>query len=63
MQETEAERAAAFDRLADLRLDASYRLATAVLRDDELAKDAVHDAVILAWQRWPTLRDRARFDA
>ena len=63
MHQTDGERASAFDRLADQRLDRSYRLATAILRDNESAKDAVHDAVVLAWQRWPTLRDRSRFDA
>jgi RNA polymerase sigma-70 factor (ECF subfamily) len=63
MGETEAERAATFQRLAHERLDASYRLATAILRDDSQSEDAVHDAVVLAWQRWPSLRDRSRFDA
>lgn len=63
MQETQAERIAAFQRLADQRLDASYALATAVLRNDADAQDAVHDAVIRAWGRWGSLRDRTRFDA
>jgi RNA polymerase sigma-70 factor, ECF subfamily len=62
MQETDAQRVAAFQRLADQRLDASYRLATAILRDDSQSQDAVHDAIILAWQRWSSLRDRTRFD-
>jgi len=61
MQETEAQRAAAFQRLAEQRLDASYRLATAIVRDDSESQDAVHDAVVLAWQRWTSLRDRAKF--
>jgi len=63
MQETEAKRIAAFQRLADHRLDASYSLATAILRNDDEAQDAVHDAVILAWKRWTSLRDRTKFDA
>ncbi len=63
MRETEADRAAAFERLAERQLDRSYRLATAILRDDDQAKDAVHDAIVVAWQRWPSLRDRSRFDA
>lgn len=63
MQETEAERIAAFQRLADQRLDASYALATAILRNDDEAQDAVHDAVVRAWERWTSLRDRSRFDA
>ena len=63
MGETEAERVSTFQRLANERLDASYRLATAILRDDSQSEDAVHDAVVLAWQRWPSLRDRGKFDA
>jgi RNA polymerase sigma-70 factor, ECF subfamily len=62
-EESDAGRVAAFQRLADQRLDASYRLANAILGDEGQAQDAVHDAVILAWQRWPALRERARFDA
>jgi RNA polymerase sigma-70 factor, ECF subfamily len=62
-EESDAGRVAAFQRLADQRLDASYRLANAILGDEGQAQDAVHDAVILAWQRWSSLRDRARFDA
>jgi len=63
MSETEAERTAAFQQLADRRLEASYRLANAILRDESQSQDAVHDAVIVAWQRWSSLRDRAKFDA
>lgn len=63
MQETEAERVAAFQRLADQRLDASYALATAILRNDADAQDAVHDAVIRAWGHWSSLRDPMSFDA
>jgi RNA polymerase sigma-70 factor (ECF subfamily) len=63
MQETEAQRIATFQHLAEDRLDASYALATAVLRNDDEAQDAVHDAVIRAWKRWTSLRDRSKFDA
>jgi RNA polymerase sigma factor (sigma-70 family) len=63
LEESEAGRVAAFQRLADLRLDASYRLANAILGDESQSQDAVHDAVVLAWQRWSSLRDRTRFDA
>ena len=63
MAETDSERIMAFQRLADERLDASYRLANAILGDESQSQDAVHDAVVQAWQRWPSLRDRARFDA
>jgi RNA polymerase sigma-70 factor (ECF subfamily) len=63
MRETQAERIAAFQRLADQRLDASYRLANAILGDQAGSQDAVHDAVVQAWRRWSSLRERARFDA
>jgi len=63
MQESEEQRTAAFRQLADQRLDASYRLATAILGDGSQSQDAVHDAVLLAWERWPSLRDQAKFDA
>ena len=63
MAETEAERIATFQRLADERLEASYRLANAILRDESQSQDAVHDAVVTAWQRWSSLRDVTRFDA
>jgi RNA polymerase sigma-70 factor (ECF subfamily) len=63
MQKTEQQRMAAFRQLADQRLDASYRLATAILGDGSQSQDAVHDAVLLAWERWPSLRDQTKFDA
>jgi RNA polymerase sigma-70 factor (ECF subfamily) len=56
------QRAQAFLHLADDRLDASYRLAHAILRDPADAEDATHDALIQAWRKWSTLRDPARFD-
>ena len=63
MAKTDSEREAAFRRLADQRLDASYRLATAILGNESQSQDAVHDAVVVAWQRWSSLRDHAKFDA
>ena len=42
------------------RLDAAARL---VLRDPELAHDAVQEALIRAWRDLPGLRDPDRFDA
>jgi RNA polymerase sigma-70 factor (ECF subfamily) len=42
------------------RLDAAARL---ILRDPELARDAVQEALIRAWRDLPGLRDPARFDA
>jgi len=59
----ERERIAAFQRLAERNLVASYRLANAILGDPVEAEDAVHDAVVTAWQRWGSLRDRTRFEA
>jgi len=42
------------------RLDAAARL---ILRDPELARDAVQEAFIRAWRDLPGLRDPDRFDA
>jgi RNA polymerase sigma-70 factor (ECF subfamily) len=42
------------------RLDAAARL---ILRDPELARDAVQEALIRAWRDLPGLRDPDRFDA
>ena len=42
------------------RLDAAARL---ILRDPELARDAVQEALVGAWRDLPGLRDPARFDA
>jgi RNA polymerase sigma-70 factor (ECF subfamily) len=53
----------AFEALSDRCLDDSYRLAAVVLRDPVEAQDAVHDAVLAAWRRFGSLRDRSRFDA
>jgi RNA polymerase sigma-70 factor (ECF subfamily) len=53
----------AFTLLVDVRLarlDAAARL---ILRDPELARDAVQEALIRAWRDLPGLRDPDRFDA
>ena len=53
----------AFALLADAavaRLDAAARL---ILRDAELARDAVQEALVRAWRDLPGLRDPERFDA
>ena len=42
------------------RLDAAARL---ILRDGELARDAVQEAMVRSWRDLPTLRDVERFDA
>jgi RNA polymerase sigma-70 factor (ECF subfamily) len=53
----------AFTSLLDprlARLDAAARL---ILRDGELARDAVQEALLRAWRDLPGLRDPDRFDA
>jgi RNA polymerase sigma-70 factor, ECF subfamily len=47
-------------RVAIARLDAAARL---ILRDRELARDAVQDTLIAAWKNLAGLRDPDRFDA
>lgn len=47
-------------RAAAARLDAAARL---ILRDRELAREAVQEALIRAWRDLPGLRDPERFDA
>ena len=47
-------------RDAVVRLDGAARL---ILRDPELARDAVQDALIRAWRDLPGLREPDRFDA
>jgi RNA polymerase sigma-70 factor (ECF subfamily) len=42
------------------RLDAAARL---ILRDPELARDAVQEGFIRAWRNLPALRDPGKFDA
>ena len=45
---------------ASARMDAAARL---ILRDRELARDAVQNALVRAWRDLPGLRDPDRFDA
>jgi RNA polymerase sigma-70 factor (ECF subfamily) len=47
-------------RTAVVRLDRAARL---IVRDPELARDAVQDALIRAWRDLSSLRDPDRFDA
>jgi RNA polymerase sigma-70 factor (ECF subfamily) len=56
-------REASFLALATEHLDASYRLARAILRDPAEAQDATHDAFVQAWRKWSTLRDPSRFQS
>lgn len=47
----------AFERLMADQLDASFRLAVAILGDQDEARDATQDAFIAAWRQLPKLRD------
>ena len=55
-------RASAFHRLTSQHLDASYRLARAIVHDPVDAEDATQDALVRAWRKWPTLRDQSLFE-
>jgi RNA polymerase sigma-70 factor, ECF subfamily len=43
--------------------DRMYAIATRILRDAELAEDALQSALLTAWRQLPTLRDPDRFEA
>ena len=58
-----SQRADTFRRVAEGSIHDAYRLAGAILRDPAESRDAVHDAFITAWQRWPSLRDPRKFDS
>lgn len=53
----------AFTALLDVRLGRLDAAARLILRDPELARDAVQEACIRAWRDMPGLRDPERFDA
>ena len=59
---TAADKTANFQHLADANLDTSYRLARVILGNRPEAEDAVHDAFVTAWRKWPSLRDPAKFE-
>jgi RNA polymerase sigma-70 factor, ECF subfamily len=54
---------AAFMQLVNLRGDRLFAVAYRILRDEDRAKDALQDALILAWRDLPKLREVDRFDA
>jgi len=60
---TVEDRRVAFATLADREIDAAYRLAAVILGDATEAEDATHDAVVVAWRRYGSLRDPDRFEA
>lgn len=53
----------AFGRLMAGSIDRCYALAYRILRQTELARDAVQVALVGAWEDLPALRDPDRFDA
>jgi RNA polymerase sigma-70 factor (ECF subfamily) len=53
----------AFGSLVAGSIDRCYAVAYRILRDVELAHDAVQGALIGAWTDLPSLRDPSRFDA
>jgi RNA polymerase sigma-70 factor (ECF subfamily) len=53
----------AFDLLMTDAIDRLYALARLILRDADLAEDAVQEALIHCWRELPRLRDANRFDA
>ena len=53
----------AFGSLVTGSIDRCYALAFRMLRDPELARDAVQGALLGAWQDLPGLRDPDRFEA
>jgi RNA polymerase sigma-70 factor (ECF subfamily) len=53
----------AFEVLAASAADRLYAVARLILRESDLAEDAVQEALVRAWQQLPSLRDPDRFDA
>jgi len=53
----------AFGLLVGQTGDRMYATATRILRDADLAEDALQGALITAWRQLPTLRDPDRFEA
>ena len=58
-----AARAKAFTALVDRQLPDSYRLAAVLLENDADAADAVQDAIVIAWERFRSLRNPNAFDS
>jgi RNA polymerase sigma-70 factor, ECF subfamily len=53
----------AFAALVHMTGDRMYAVATRILRDSDLAEDALQGALITVWRQLPTLRDPDRFEA
>jgi RNA polymerase sigma-70 factor, ECF subfamily len=53
----------AFGLLVKATSDRMYAIATRILRDADLAEDALQSSLITAWRELPRLRDPDRFEA
>jgi RNA polymerase sigma factor (sigma-70 family) len=53
----------AFDLLIGDAIDRLYAVARVILRDSDLAEDAMQEALVHCWRELPRLREPAKFDA
>ena len=53
----------AFAGLVNLTSDRMYAIAVRILRDSDLAEDALQGALLTAWRQLPNLRDPDRYEA
>ena len=50
----------AFEQIVNVSFDRSHGVAMRLLRDSQLAEDAVQQAMVISWRDLPRLRDPAR---
>jgi RNA polymerase sigma-70 factor (ECF subfamily) len=53
----------AFESIVRARMDAVYRLTSAILGDEADARDAAQETFVAAWRELPRLREPDRFEA
>jgi len=53
----------AFEQIVNVSFDRCHGVARRLLRDSQLAEDAVQQAMVNVWRDLPRLRDPARYDA
>jgi RNA polymerase sigma-70 factor (ECF subfamily) len=53
----------AFESIVRARMDAVYRLTSAILGNEADARDAAQETFVAAWRQLPRLREPDRFDA
>lgn len=53
----------AFEQIVNVSFDRSHAVAMRLLRDSQLAEDAVQQALVSIWRDLPRLREPSRFDA